>query len=65
VIPSLGSLGGDEVSAAVVGRLYASDLAFLQDPCRRINSVGTSLAEVECPTCHERFAVDLADGSPV
>jgi hypothetical protein len=62
VITRLGSLEGDSVNAQVVENLFASDLAFLQDLYRRINSEGHTLAAVTCPACHERFSVDLAGG---
>ena len=63
VITRLGSLEDDEVRASVVENLFASDLAFLQDLYRRINTEGHSRAAVKCPACGERFAVELAGGS--
>jgi hypothetical protein len=62
VITRLGTLVDDEVRASVVENLFASDLAFLQDLYRRINTEGHSRAAVKCPTCGERFTVDLAGG---
>jgi hypothetical protein len=62
VITRLGDLEADAVTAQVVENLFASDLAFLQDLYRRINSEGHTLAAVTCPACHERFSVDLAGG---
>ena len=62
VITRLGDLEGDAVNATVVENLFASDLAFLQDLYRRINSEGHTLAAVTCPACNERFSVDLAGG---
>lgn len=62
VITRLGSLEGDAVNASVVENLFASDLAFLQDLYRRVNSEGHTLAAVTCPACHEQFSVDLAGG---
>ncbi|MCU1495156.1 MAG: hypothetical protein JWO62_2920 [Acidimicrobiaceae bacterium] len=62
VITRLGSLAGDSVSVNVVENLFASDLAFLQDLYRRVNSEGHTLAAVTCPACNERFSVDLAGG---
>ncbi len=64
VITRLGSLEGDDVRANVIENLFASDLAFLQDLYRRINTEGHSKAAVTCPACHERFTVDLAGGRP-
>ena len=51
-------------TAGVIEGLFASDLAFLQDLYRRINSEGHTTASVTCPSCHEEFAVDLAGGPP-
>lgn len=51
-----------DVHAGVVEKLFAGDLAFLQDMYRRINSEGHTRAGVECPECRHRFAVDLAGG---
>jgi hypothetical protein len=62
VITRLGTLEEDDVRASVVENLFASDLAFLQDLYRRINTEGHSKAAVQCPSCGERFTVDLAGG---
>ncbi|MFF3868979.1 hypothetical protein [Micromonospora sp. NPDC001898] len=51
-----------DVHPGVVEDLFASDLAFLQDMYRRINSEGHTRASVVCPECRHRFAVDLAGG---
>jgi hypothetical protein len=63
VITRLGTLEEDEVRSSVVENLFASDLAFLQDLYRRINTEGHTRAAVKCPACGERFAVELAGGS--
>jgi hypothetical protein len=65
VITKLGTLVDDEVRASVMENLFASDLAFLQDLYRRINTEGHSKAGVKCPACGERFAVDLAGGGQI
>ena len=62
VITRLGTVEGDDVRAALIEKLFASDLAFLQDLYRRINTEGHTRAAVSCPACHERFTVDLAGG---
>ncbi len=62
VITRLGTLEGDDVRSTVVENLFASDLAFLQDLYRRINTEGHTKAAVTCPACEERFTVDLAGG---
>ncbi|MDX3575431.1 MULTISPECIES: hypothetical protein [unclassified Streptomyces] len=49
-----------DVHAGVVERLFAADLAFLQDFYRRINAEGHTRAEVTCPSCASSFDVDLA-----
>jgi hypothetical protein len=51
-----------DVHAGIVENLFASDLAFLQDMYRRINSEGHTRAGVGCPECGHRFTVDLSSG---
>lgn len=51
-----------DVHAGVVENLFASDLAFLQDLYRRINSEGHTRAGVACPDCGRQFEVDVAGG---
>lgn len=58
----LGALS--EVSAYVIENLFASDLAFLQDLYRRINTEGHTEALVTCPECGREIAVDVAGDSP-
>lgn len=60
VISELGDL--DEVHAGIVENFFASDLAFLQDLYRRINTEGHTRAAVTCPACDHEFAVDVAGG---
>jgi hypothetical protein len=60
VITRIGDI--TDVHVGVVENLFASDLAFLQDLYRRINSEGHSRARVSCPECGHGFAVDLAGG---
>ena len=62
VITSLGTLGS--VDAGVVEGMFATDLAFLQDHYRRINSEGGTRAAVTCPSCRHGFEVDLAGSRP-
>lgn len=49
-----------DVHAGIIESLFASDVAFLQDFYRRINSEGHTRAEVCCPSCEASFEVDLA-----
>lgn len=56
-------LGGiTEITTGLVEELFASDVAFLQDLYRRVNSEGHTRATVVCPGCDHRFDVDLAGG---
>ncbi|GEB48179.1 MULTISPECIES: hypothetical protein [Streptomyces] len=60
VITRLGTV--TDVHAGVVERMYATDVAFLQDFYRRINSEGHTHAAVTCPLCQGSFEVDLSGG---
>ena len=60
VVTRIGTI--TDVHAGTIENLFASDLAFLQDLYRRVNSEGHTRADVVCPECEHRFAVDLAGG---
>ncbi|MFJ9427695.1 hypothetical protein [Streptomyces sp. NPDC101249] len=60
VITRIGAV--TDVHAGVVERMYATDVAFLQDFYRRINSEGHTRAAVTCPHCEGAFEVDLSGG---
>jgi hypothetical protein len=60
VVTRLGEI--TDVHAGIIENLFASDLAFLQDMYRRINSEGHTRAGVDCPECGHTFVVDLAGG---
>ncbi len=60
VITRLGTV--TDVHAGIIEDLFASDLAFLQDFYRRINTEGHTKASVTCPGCEHRFTVDIAGG---
>ncbi|MFI2200197.1 hypothetical protein ACH47Z_05320 [Streptomyces sp. NPDC020192] len=60
VITRLGTI--TDVHAGVVERMYATDVAFLQDFYRRVNSEGHTRAAVTCPHCEGAFEVDLSGG---
>lgn len=64
VITKLGALEADDVTSNTIENLFATDLAFLQDLYRRVNTEGTTKAEVTCPACDTHFTVDLAGGAP-
>ena len=57
-VTSIGEVSG--VDQTLIERLFASDLAFLQDLYRRINQQGHTEAEVQCPECGHEFLVDVA-----
>jgi hypothetical protein len=59
VITRLGSLSENEVTPGVIEKLFASDLAFLQDLYRRVNQEGHTRASVSCPSCGSEFEVDV------
>ena len=59
VVTRIGTL--PTIDDQVIGGLWATDLAFLQDVYRRINTEGHTLAEVTCP-CGQTFTVDVAGG---
>lgn len=58
VITKLGTVS--DIHAGVVEQMYATDVAFLQDFYRRINSEGHTRAGVTCPSCNTAFEVELA-----
>jgi len=60
VIERIGTI--DDVHAGIVENLFATDLAFLQDLYRRVNTEGHTRAMVTCPSCEHPFAVDVAGG---
>ena len=62
VVTRLGSL--PVIDDQVIGGLWATDLSFLQDLYRRINTEGTTVAEVTCPNCQEAILVDVGGGAP-
>jgi hypothetical protein len=59
-VQSLGTL--HVVDEFVIERLFASDLAFLQDLYRRINQDGGTRVGVTCPHCNTAFEVDISGG---
>jgi hypothetical protein len=58
VITRLGGL--EHVNTHAIERLYAADLAFLQDFYQRINNNGHSRLQVACPHCQGEFEVETA-----
>jgi hypothetical protein len=60
VITRLGTI--TDVHPGMVENFFATDLAFLQDLYRRINTEGHAHASVTCPSCQHAFTVDVAGG---
>ncbi len=58
VITRLGDIR--QISPAIVESLFSADMAYLQDLYIRVNDIGNSLVETQCPHCGTRFALDLA-----
>ena len=58
VITRLGSI--TQITPNTIEGLFASDLAFLQDLYRRVNSEGHTHVAVSCPSCKHQFAIDMA-----
>jgi hypothetical protein len=58
VVTRLGTI--TDVHAGIIENLFASDVAFLQDLYRRVNSEGHTSAGVTCPECQHRFDIQLA-----
>ena len=56
--------GLTQVDPSVIERMWAVDLAFLQDLYRRINQEGHTHAAVSCPACEHEFTVDVAGDAP-
>jgi hypothetical protein len=57
VVTKLGSL--PSVNPAVVEKLFASDLMFLQTLYQQINGDGTAHVPAICPKCEHTFAVEV------
>jgi hypothetical protein len=58
VVTKLGEVR--DINPTVVEGLFSSDLAYLQDLYRRINSNGHSKVSVMCPECENEFEVEDA-----
>ncbi len=60
VVTGLGPLTADEVTPEVIETLFTTDLAYLQEFYVQLNAAGGTEILVQCPSCQERFAVDLS-----
>jgi hypothetical protein len=57
VITQLGDL--PSVTTGTIEKLYAADLAYLQDFYRRINEEGQNVVQVTCPSCGHAFDTEV------
>jgi hypothetical protein len=60
VVTRLGSI--TDIHPGIIENLFATDLAFLQDLYKRLNTEGHARALVTCPSCQHEITVDLAGG---
>ena len=60
VVTRLGTI--TDIHAGIIESLFATDLAFLQDLYRRVNTEGHTKARVVCPACKHEMTVDMAGG---
>lgn len=49
-----------ELSPAVVEKLFAADLAYLQDFYQEINGSGKTTITVHCPNCNHEFSEEVS-----
>jgi hypothetical protein len=57
VVTKLGSLSS--VNPALIEKLFASDLAFLQTLYQQINGNGTAQVKAACPNCEHKFELEV------
>lgn len=62
VITRLGSL--TNVNPRVIEGLFATDFAYLQEMYNRVNQNGNNAVATQCPSCGQRFEVEVEAVSP-
>src|SRR5262245_38216655 len=60
VITRIGAI--TDVHAGLIESLFATDLAFLQELYKRINTEGYTKARIVCTACQHEMTVDMAGG---
>jgi len=60
VVKRLGTV--TQMNPGVIERLFAEDLAFLQELYNRINGLAAARSTVRCPRCEHRFESESAAG---
>lgn len=61
VVKQLGDYTENRISTGIIEKLYTSDLAYLQELYRKINSDGTMQMEIHCPQCEHKFNVEMSN----
>ena len=56
VVTKLGTLS--DINPAIIERMFAADVSYLQEFYERINGNGHSKISVACPHCENRFEVE-------
>lgn len=59
VIVKLGDL--PDINTGVIEKLFAADLAYLQEFYRQINESGTTIKTFQCPECSHEIEVDMVN----
>ncbi|MCB9437247.1 MAG: phage tail assembly protein [Anaerolineales bacterium] len=49
-----------DVSPAIIERLFAADLAYLQDFYQEINGTGAMKVSIQCPNCGHHFTEEIS-----
>lgn len=49
-----------EVSPGIIERLFAADLAYLQDFYQEINGTGAMKVAIQCPNCGHHFTEEIS-----
>jgi len=58
VISRIGAV--EHISPALIEKLFAGDLAYLQDFYNQINRTGRTTVPAHCPQCNHEFEVELS-----
>jgi hypothetical protein len=60
VVVRLGEFSDAQVTPQVIERLFAADMAYLEDLYMRLNSQDSVVLGVVCPHCSQRFDIQVA-----
>ena len=62
VITKLGTIDSGSITPGVVEKLFASDLAYLQEFYSQVNGDGVPKIKTKCSECGHKFEVDIGSG---